>query len=109
MEIDIEIEVEGFPPYDDTTPFDPYQETASVSEETYSKVLECYRKGILVLREMNIPELEPIIQEWEEEIKDEAYDRYLNSEEEEFIEPSITVKIDEYNFGERINGEGNSE
>lgn len=95
MDIDIIIEVDKLPPYDHS-PFDPYQDTISVSEETYMKVMDYCAKGIFVLREMNIPELMPIIEDWEEDVKEEAYDRFSNSDEEEFIEPKVTVKVDEY-------------
>lgn len=45
---------------------------------------------------MNIPELMPIIEEWEEYVKDEVSDRFFFSEEDEFIEPKVTVKVNEY-------------
>lgn len=95
MDIDILIEVDEFPPYDHS-PFDPYQDTISVSEETYSKVIDYCKKGIFDLRDMNIPELMPIIEEWEENVQDEASERFSFSEEDEFIEPKVTVKVDEY-------------
>ena len=97
MDIDIEIEIDEFPLYDYST-FDPYQDTISVSEETYMKVMDYCAKGIFVLREMNIPELIPIIEDWEEDIKDEASERFSNSDEEEFIEPKVTIKVDKYFF-----------
>lgn len=95
MDIDIEIEIDEFPPYDHST-FDPYQDTISVNEETYMKVMDYCAKGIFVLREMNIPELMPIIENWEEDVKEEASDRFSFSDEEDFIEPKVTVKVDEY-------------
>lgn len=94
MDIDIKIEIDDFPPYDHST-FDPYQDTISVSEETYMKVMDYCAKGIFVLREMNTPELMPIIENWEEDVKEEAYDRFSFSDEKDFIEPKVTVKVDE--------------
>lgn len=97
MEIEIEIEVDEYPPYDHS-PFDPYQDTISVSEETYMKVMDYCKKGVFVLRDMNIPELLPIVEWWEEEVEDQALERFEVSYEEEFIEPKVTVKVDMYFF-----------
>lgn len=99
MDIDIVIEIDKIPPYD-KAPFDPYQDTISVSEDTYSKVIDYCKKGIFVLQDMNIPELIPIIEEWEEDVKDETSERFSFSDAEDFIEPIVTIKVDEYFFEE---------
>ena len=44
MDIDIVIEIDKIPPYD-KAPFDPYQDTISVSEDTYSKVIDYCKIG----------------------------------------------------------------
>ena len=64
MDIEILIEIDKFPPYDHS-PFDPYQDTISVCKDTYSKVMDYCKKVIFAIRDMDIPELIPIIEEWE--------------------------------------------
>lgn len=83
MDIDILIIIDKFPPYDKAL-FDPYQDTINVSEDTYSKVMDYCKKGIFAIRDMDIPELIPIIEEWEEDVKNEASERFSFSDEENF-------------------------
>lgn len=50
--------------------------------------------------DIEIPELMPFIEEWEKDVKEEAFDRFSFSEEKEFIEPKVTVKVDEFFYEE---------